>query len=132
MSTPTETSARILALDIAAVAFFVALGRDTHDEGLDPTGILETSAPFLIGLAVAWAVAGARHTPISRRTGVIVPIVTVIAGMALRRVAFDEGTAASFVIVASAFLFSAMAGWRVVVRRLTKESPVSLGTPDRP
>ena len=39
---------------------------------------------------------------------------TVLAGMLARRLVFDEGTATSFVIVATLFLGAGLVGWRAV------------------
>ncbi len=122
---------RWLALDVAAVISFVALGRDTHDEGLDAIGILETAAPFLIGLVIGWMLSAAARSPLALRTGVVVAAVTLGAGMALRRFAFDRGTAPSFVVVAAVFLFATIIGWRLVGRRITEKATVPLETPNR-
>ena len=84
------------------------------------TGLIETAAPFVIGLALAWVVSRAWRDPWSWQTGAVVWIVTLGAGMLLRRFAFDDGTAASFVIVAAGFLGAFLNGWRLVARSLTR------------
>jgi hypothetical protein len=88
------------ACDVVAVLLFVTLGRRSHDEGGNVvTGVLSVAAPFLIALAVGWAV-------------------TVALGMVLRRFAFDRGTATSFIVVASVATGLLLLGWRLVARRV--------------
>ena len=98
------------------VVAFVAIGRRNHDENPGIAGLVDTAAPFVLGLAIAWMVARAWREPWSRTTGLIVWIGTVAAGMILRRFVFDDGTALSFVIVASIFLGTFLNGWRAVAR----------------
>jgi hypothetical protein len=43
--------------------------------------------------------------------------VTLVVGMVLRRVVFDDGTAWSFVVVATLFLALFLIGWRIVAHR---------------
>jgi hypothetical protein len=105
-------------LDTFVVVAFVAIGRRSHDENPGIAGLVETATPFVLGLALAWVIARAWNEPWSWRTGLIVWIGTLLAGMALRRFAFDEGTATSFVIVTSVFLGTFLNGWRVVARTM--------------
>ena len=102
-------------LDTAMVVVFVAAGRRTHDQDPGIQGLIETAAPFLIGLVLTWLVARAWRRPDQPVTGVVVAAGTVIFGMLLRRFVFDEGTAMSFVLVASAFIGATLVGWRVIV-----------------
>ena len=103
-----------IALDLAAVMAFVILGRRTHDEGNGFTQIAETAAPFLIGLAAGWALARAWRRPARVTTGLVIWPTTLLVGMIVRRTAFDDGTATSFVIVATLFLGATIVGWRLV------------------
>ncbi len=103
------------ALDAASVVLFVAIGRRNHDEDPGIAGLVETAAPFLIGLAVSWIAISAWNRPTTLGTGIGVWLGTVAFGMALRRLAFDEGIALSFVIVATAFLGLFLVGWRALV-----------------
>lgn len=105
-------------LDLLTVFAFVVIGRNNHDESPGLGGVIETAAPFLIGLAVSWLAARAWKRPFAVPTGLIVWVGTVALGMACRRVFFDEGTAFSFVIVASVFLGVFLNGWRAVARRV--------------
>lgn len=114
------TSDRRLALavglDVFAVVIFVAIGRRNHDESSALTDVLATGAPFLVGLAVAWAGAAAWRRPTRVLTGVAVWPTTVLVGMIVRRLVFDRGTATSFVIVATVFLGVCFVGWRAGLR----------------
>jgi len=108
------------ALDTAIVVAFVAIGRRNHDEGEALAGVAETAAPFLIALAVAWVVWRVWLHPDQLGTGVRVWATTVALGMLLRNLVFDDGTATSFVIVATAFLGIFLLGWRAVANLLRR------------
>ena len=113
-------------LDAFVVVAFVAIGRRNHDENPGIAGLVDTAAPFVLGLVLAWVVARAWREPWSRQTGLIVWVGTVAAGMVLRKFVFDEGTALSFVIVTTVFLGTFLNGWRVVARSLAgRRSPAS-------
>lgn len=104
---------RAAALDVVAVLAFVAAGRRSHDEG--GNALVETAkvaAPFLIALGVAWLVLRAWRRPEALSTGAAIWVVTVALGMLLRRIVFDRGTAASFVIVATLVTGALLLGWR--------------------
>jgi hypothetical protein len=109
----------LLVLDPIAVVGFVAIGRDTHDEDATLAGLVETAAPFLIALGLGWLAFRAWRTPLRLSTGAGIAGVTIVLGMLLRRVVFDEGTAAAFVVVATVFLGAALVGWRVVAGRFS-------------
>lgn len=100
-------------VDTALVVTFVAIGRRNHEEDPGVIGLLGTAAPFLVGLTVGWLVAKAWDTPFDMRTGVIVWPVTVVVGMIGRRL-IGDGTAVSFVIVATLFTGATLVGWRVI------------------
>ncbi len=102
-------------LDVFFVVAFVALGRRSHDQDPGVSGLVETALPFVLGLVIAWLVARAWRDPLSLRTGLVVWPVTILAGMLLRR-AFGDGTAASFVVVATCFVGVFLVGWRGVAR----------------
>lgn len=94
---------------------FCALGRRSHDEGLNLTGIATTAWPFLSGTAVGWLAArGWRRPTAVAPTGVVVWLSTVVVGMVLRK-ATSAGVAASFVVVATAVTALLLLGWRVAV-----------------
>jgi hypothetical protein len=102
-------------LDTAVVVLFVAIGRRNHDEDPGVAGLVMTAAPFLIALAISWVVIRAWNRPAATTTGVQLWLGTVVIGMVLRRLVFDDGIALPFVIVASAFLGLFLIGWRLVV-----------------
>lgn len=106
-----------LVADIACVVFFIALGRRNHAGGVSVGGVAETAWPFLIGTAIGWLVSrGWRHPNALAPTGITVWVCTVAAGMVLRK-ATSEGTAASFIAVATLVTALLLLGWRVAVNR---------------
>ncbi|AFS16760.1 Hypothetical protein MIP_07076 [Mycobacterium intracellulare subsp. intracellulare MTCC 9506] len=102
-------------MDVVGVLVFCALGRRSHDEGLNLTGIATTAWPFLTGTAVGWLAArGWRRPTALAPTGVVVWLSTVVVGMVLRK-ATSAGVTASFVVVATAVTALLLLGWRVAV-----------------
>lgn len=106
----------ILWLDVAVVLGFVIAGRRTHDEAETLAGILRTAAPFMLALAAGWAVTSAWRRPASLSVGGGVLVTTVVVGMLLRRFLFVEGTAATFIVVATLFLALGLLGWRTAAK----------------
>ncbi|HYN29173.1 MAG TPA: DUF3054 domain-containing protein [Dermatophilaceae bacterium] len=106
-------------LDAVLVVVFAAVGRRSHAEGLDLAGTARTAAPFLAGAVAGWAVAllTLGSGPRSLVFGLVVVVATVVIGMLLR-VVLGDGTAPSFVVVATTFLTVALLGWRLVARWL--------------
>ncbi len=102
------------SLDALCIVVFVTIGRRNHDESAAMTGILRTAAPFAIALFVAWAVVRAWRQPTSVRTGLMIWPIVILVGMLLRHFVFDDGTATSFVVVATIFLGVFLVGWRAV------------------
>lgn len=104
-----------LAADVIGVLVFCAVGRRSHDEGLNVGGVATTAWPFLAGTAVGWlASRGWRRPTAVAPTGVIVWLCTVAVGMVLRK-ATSAGVAASFVVVAASVTALLLLGWRAVV-----------------
>lgn len=102
------------ALDAQLVIAFAAIGRASHSEAL-LSGLLRTAWPFLGGLAVGWLIVRLIHVPgAGMRAGLVVWVCTVAGGMALRALT-GQGTAASFVVVASIVLGAFLLGWRRLV-----------------
>ena len=110
------------ALDTAVVVSFIAIGRRNHDEDEAISGLVETAAPFLIALAIAWVIWRVWLQPDAVMTGVRVWLTTSGLGMLLRNLVFDDGTAASFVIVASIFLGTFLVGWRAIAGALASRA----------
>jgi len=102
-----------LGVDTFSVVLFVAVGRREHERDSAIAGLIDTAAPFLIGLAVAWVVLRAWNRPTDWRTGIGIWAITLVVGMLVRGLVFDDGTATSFVIVAALFLALFLIGWRV-------------------
>lgn len=101
-----------LGVDVGCVLVFSALGRRSHDEGLDVAGVVTTAWPFLIGTILGWVASrGWRHPTAVAPTGVIVWLSTVVVGMLLRK-ASSAGVAASFIVVASVVTALLLLGWR--------------------
>jgi hypothetical protein len=111
----SRSRARWLALDVVCVVVFVAIGRRSHDEGLG--GTVKVAAPFVIGLALGWALSCTRHAwqrQADLASGVVIWLSTVVAGLVLRRTVFGRGTATAFVIVATVTLCLFLLGWRLI------------------
>ena len=118
---PVSTERRLataVGLDVFVVVLFVAIGRRNHDEEPGLVGVLETAAPFLIGLAVGWAIVRAWRRPASVLTGLAIWPLTVLVGMIVRGSVFGDGTATSFVVVATVFLGATLVGWRAAGRTI--------------
>nr|WP_284286878.1 DUF3054 domain-containing protein [Angustibacter aerolatus] len=110
------------AADVVCVVAFAATGRRSHAEGLDLVGTAGTAAPFLGGLALGWLAGRGWREPLSPlRTGVPAWVGAVAGGMVLRRVT-GEGTAPSFVVVASVVLGATLVGWRGVAAAVRRRS----------
>lgn len=101
-------------LDVLVVLGFAAAGRSSHDEGLTIGGVADTAWPFLAALVLGWLLAVVARTPMAsiRAWGIIWPA-TVAGGMLLRWLTGD-GTAPSFVLVATGVLGAGLLVWRIV------------------
>lgn len=117
-----------LVTDVVSVVVFVTIGRRNHDESTSLDGIFSTAAPFLIALVIVWLVALVWRDPLSVRSGVITWLGTVALGMVLRNLVFDDGTATSFVIVATVFLGVALNSWRALARRRLSGGTITRNT----
>jgi hypothetical protein len=108
-----------VALDVAFVVLFAAVGRASHDEADALRGVLMTAWPFLAGLVVGWALVRSlsHRWPVAVGPGISVVVCTVVVGMLLRFVT-GQGTAPTFVLVATAVLAALLLGWRFVASRL--------------
>ncbi|MEZ5093377.1 DUF3054 domain-containing protein [Nocardioides sp.] len=105
-----------LAVDLALVAVFAAIGRLSHHESLSPSGWAHTAWPFLAGTLAGWAVlAAAQRSPAGLAGGLVVWVATVAVGMVLRSLT-GQGVAVSFVVVASVVLGVLLLGSRLVWR----------------
>lgn len=110
-----------LGTDVAAVLVFCALGRRSHDEGLDVAGVAVTAWPFLTGTVVGWLLSrGWRRPTAVAPTGVVVWVCTVVVGMVLRKVT-SAGVAVSFVVVASSVTALLLLGWRAALAAVLRQ-----------
>ncbi|WP_434969819.1 DUF3054 domain-containing protein [Microbacterium sp. bgisy207] len=115
--------AAALAIDVALVVVFAAIGRASHGEdviGVDGLGLAQTSWPFLVSLLAGWLAMRLWRFPLAiLGAGVAVWLYTVIGGMLLRAIS-GQGVQTAFVIVASIVLALFLVGWRVVVALITR------------
>jgi peptidoglycan/LPS O-acetylase OafA/YrhL len=117
--TRVRTAAALLA-DVVCVLVFCTIGRRSHAEGITVAGVAETAWPFLAGTAVGWlAVRGWRRPATLAPTGLTIWLSTVVIGMLLRK-ATSQGTAVSFVVVASLVTAILLLGWRAAVSALAR------------
>lgn len=120
---PTTATTGILGallLDVVFVVVFAVVGRLSHAEAADLAGVLTTAWPFLAGLAAGWAVSRAWRHPLALwPTGVVVWVVTLVAGMLLRVVS-GQGTAVAFIVVAALTLALFLIGWRAIATLVTR------------
>jgi len=100
--------------DLIMILIFVAIGRSVHDHGVKLSGMISTTWPFAVGMAIGWLILVVRgRSATSFAAGVTVCLATVSVGMALRVVA-GQGIAVAFVVVALVFLGAFMLGWRLL------------------
>ncbi|MCZ0730978.1 DUF3054 domain-containing protein [Mycolicibacterium iranicum] len=113
---------KALAADLLCVVVFCTIGRRSHAEGLTIAGIAETAWPFLAGTGVGWLLARGWQRPTSLApTGLIVWVATVVVGMLLRKLT-SQGTATSFIVVASITTAVLLLGWRGVIHALSRRA----------
>ena len=105
-----------MGVDVACVLAFCAVGRRSHDEGLDIAGIATTAWPFLSGTVLGWLLSQAwrRPSPVYP-TGVVVWLSTVVVGLLLRKVT-SAGVAGSFIVVAATVTALLLLGWRALAQ----------------
>lgn len=113
-----RTAATAFVLDLLAVVAFVAIGRRSHEEDSGLGGFFEIAAPFFLGVAIAWAVTRLWRQPCWSNRAIVMWLIAVAAGMVLRNLVFDRGTATSFVIVTTIALGVFMLGWRGIAERV--------------
>ena len=108
-----------VVVDVAFVLVFAAVGRASHDEGNAVVGVLATAWPFLVGLAVGWTLVRwlSHQWALDIGPAISVVVATVLVGMLLRALT-GQGTAPSFVLVATLVLAALLLGWRAVAARV--------------
>lgn len=107
--------AAAFGVDVVLVLLFAAVGRSSHAEAGGIAGLLGTAWPFLVGLVAGWALVRWRRADWPRAWHHAIPIwvATVVLGMLLLAVT-GQGTAVSFVAVATLVLAAFLLGWRLV------------------
>jgi len=101
-------------LDLTVVLSFVVIGRDAHGFAGDWGATLEVALPFLLALSVGIGTAMVLMDPASWLGGLVIAVVTVVLGLALRKFVFDDGTATTFVLLTAGWMVAWMVGWRLV------------------
>ena len=113
-SVPVARTVLAAGLDACWVLIFVVIGRHSHHDGESLSGIWHTAWPFLAGLALGLAASRYWRRPFSIvPAGIWAWVGTAGAGMLIRVLA-GQGTAAAFIVVATAFLALFLIGWRAV------------------
>jgi len=132
METTDRRIALAAGLDTAVVVLFVAIGKREHEQDTAIGGLINSVAPFLIALAVAWISLRVWKKPSDWRTGLGVWAIVLVVGMLLRNLVFGDGTATSFIIVAAGFLGLFLVGWRLglgLIDRRTGRGSTGPATP---
>lgn len=115
-----RTAAVALIADAACILVFCTIGRRSHAEGLTVAGVIETAWPFLAGTGAGWLAVRAWRQPTAMAPqGIVIWLSTVVIGMLLRR-ATSQGTAVSFVVVATLSTAILLLGWRLAARLLAR------------
>lgn len=106
-----------LLADVVLVIVFAAIGRRTHEEANAVLGVLDTAWPFLVGLAVGWALCliAKRDPRNATPAGVAIWVATIAIGMVLRK-SVGDGTATAFILVATCFNLVTLVGWRLLAQ----------------
>lgn len=109
-------------IDVVLIVLFALIGRSSHGESDSALALWITAYPFLAGWAIAYVTSGGWSRPMRFwPTGVVVWILTVFVGLAIR-VATGQGDVdgnplpISFVIVATIVLGVFLLGWRGIAR----------------
>jgi hypothetical protein len=103
-------------VDLVLVLVFCAIGRRSHDEANVLAGLFHTAWPFVVGAVIGWIATVALYRDkfdafLILPTGILVWVSTVLFGMILRVIS-GQGTAFSFIVVASTVLAVFLLGWR--------------------
>jgi len=110
-----------LLADLILVSLFALIGRVAHRESLDFAGWFATASPFLVALAVGWAIAlllGVDAKRVSFADHTIIAV-TIALGLGLR-VLSGETAAVPFVLVATVVLLVFLLVPRLLVRTIAR------------
>lgn len=102
------------------VVLFAAIGRRSHAEATALSSLFHTAWPFVVGAAIGWIIAFALYRNkfdafLIVPTGIVVWVMTVAVGMVLRAVT-GQGTAGSFIVVATLSTAVLLLGWRALAK----------------
>ncbi len=103
--------------DLVAVLIFVVIGTRNHNTDTDFAGVVKVALPFVIAVLVAWLVLRPLATPLESETAIKLWLIVIPVAILLRRFAWDESTAGTFVIVATAFICAEFVAWRALIRK---------------
>lgn len=110
-------------LDFIFLLIFVGIGRSTHHDGATIAGFANTLWPFATGLLAGLVLTRwIRRNSLTPASGLLIVVTTIALGMALRVVS-GQGTALSFIIVATVFLSIFLVGWRFVLSLFSRRRP---------
>jgi Protein of unknown function (DUF3054) len=109
----SRIAALALAADVVAVVVFAAVGRSSHAESGDLLGLIGTAAPFLIGLAAAWATPIVRSDPTRLVAGGVTLAGTAVIGLVVRA-GFTGRLPLTFAVITVVSLAVLMLGWRAL------------------
>lgn len=102
-----------VAADVICVVVFAIVGRSSHAETNNLSGVVGTAWPFLVGCLLGLVLSRSWRDPVHLRTGVIVWLATVAGGIALRLLS-GETARWAFIVVATVTLGVLLVGWRAV------------------
>lgn len=117
----TAGTATVMAVvvDVLAVLLFALIGTLFHSEdGIAVGAWLSASWPFLLGLAVAWALLLTRTVRLAPGSGLGILIITWLVGVIVRSIV-TLSVAWGFVLTSLLFLTILMLGWRIVASLVT-------------
>lgn len=98
--------------DLLLILLFVLIGRSSHGHELTFAGVFVTFWPFAAGVLAGWLLIWRTHrNPLTRTSGLIIALLTVLFGMLLRVVS-GQGTEFTFILVATLFLSLFLIVWR--------------------
>jgi hypothetical protein len=114
-----------VAIDAIAVLVFALLGKLFHaSDGFSVLGWLGTAWPFLLGLAVAWALLFTGVLRPAPGSGLGILIVTWFIGVVVRGIV-TTSVAWGFVLTSLIFLGILLLGWRTVASFVSRRQPAS-------
>lgn len=111
-----------LVVDAVLVLAFAVIGRASHGSELSLAGIAQTAWPFLIAVIVGSLAADRFGRGSWWRSGLIVWVVTVALGVALRLIG-GETAQGAFIVVTALALALLLIGWRGLAALARRRTP---------